>query len=145
MTDAFLVLNRFEYFFIKNNGLNLFFYKITYICTPLEEWSLSSKDTSLPKRRHGVGWQGAKSRMFVYVLRSLNHDRFYVGMTEDVERRLVEHNKGKTKSTKGYRPWAMFFFESYPDRKTAREREKYLKSGIGRNWVRKKWSLSSTG
>ena len=40
---------------------------------------------------------------FVYVLKSENNWRFYVGMTENIERRLTEHNSGKTKSTKGYR------------------------------------------
>jgi putative endonuclease len=66
---------------------------------------------------------------FVYVLRSKNHNRFYIGMTTDVKRRLDEHNKGKTKSTKGYLPWTLFFFEDYPTRSLARKREVALKTG----------------
>jgi len=46
---------------------------------------------------------------FVYVLKSENHWRFYVGMTENVDRRVKEHNSGHTKSTKGYIPWKLFF------------------------------------
>ena len=82
---------------------------------------------------------------FVYVLKSDNNWRFYVGMTEDVERRVKEHNSGKTKSTKGYKPWIFFFKEEYKTRLEARNREKYLKSGIGKEFIKDKWSHSSTG
>lgn len=82
---------------------------------------------------------------FVYVLRSEYYNRFYVGMTSNIERRLGEHNKGKTKSTKGYLPWKLFFFEEYPTRASARKREIYLKTGEGRAWIKRKWLLSSTG
>ncbi len=76
-----------------------------------------------------------------YILVSTDRGlRFYVGMSEDVNRRLVEHNSGKTKSTKAYRPWKIFFYEIVADRKTAREREKYWKSGTGRERIKVKWS-----
>lgn len=42
---------------------------------------------------------------YVYALRSLKDLRIYVGMTQNIEIRLSEHNKGKTKSTKAYKPW----------------------------------------
>lgn len=74
---------------------------------------------------------------YVYVLvseaRSL---RFYVGMSQDVEVRLLQHNSGKTKSTKGYIPWRIFFFEPVGTRIQAREREKYWKSGIGKERIK---------
>ena len=81
----------------------------------------------------------------VYVLKSVDNYRFYVGITENLDRRIVEHNSGKTKSTKGYRPWELFFFEEYPTRIEARGREKYLKSGIGKEFIKLKWSRSSAG
>ena len=81
----------------------------------------------------------------VYVIRSQKDGRDYVGMSNDVERRLIEHNNGKTKSTKGFIPWNLLFFENYSDRITARKREKYLKSGYGKMWIKKKWPRSSTG
>ncbi len=77
--------------------------------------------------------------MYVYVLRSLKDDRFYVGMSQNVEKRLNEHNYGKTKSTKGYRPWEIVLIEEYLDRVTARKREKYLKSGYGKQWLKNKY------
>lgn len=79
--------------------------------------------------------------MFVYVIRSEADGRFYVGMTENLERRLNEHNNGKTKSTKGYRPWILV----HSDRITARKREKYLKSGVGKEYIKLLWSHSSIG
>jgi putative endonuclease len=80
---------------------------------------------------------------FVYVLKSAEHYRFYVGMAQNVQRRLKEHNRGKTKSTKAWRPWQLFFFESFSSRHEARKREKYLKSGYGKQWIKHKWSRSS--
>ena len=80
--------------------------------------------------------------IYVYVIRSEKDHRFYVGMTSDVSRRLKEHNSGKARSTKAYRPWVLFFFEEYPERLSARKREKYLKSGYGRKWIKEKFILS---
>ncbi|NER14247.1 GIY-YIG nuclease family protein [Leptobacterium flavescens] len=77
--------------------------------------------------------------MNVYVLRSLKDNRFYVGMSVNVEKRLSEHNAGRTKSTKGYGPWELLHEEKYPDRITARKREKYLKSGYGKQWLKEKY------
>ena len=64
----------------------------------------------------------------VYVLESETFKRTYTGMTNDLERLIKEHNNGKTKSTRFYRPWKLLFIESFPTRLEAREREKYLKS-----------------
>lgn len=71
---------------------------------------------------------------FVYILYSETKGRFYVGMTSNVERRLGEHNKGKTSSTKPYIPWRVVCVEEFETRIEAREREKYLKSAAGRRW-----------
>ncbi len=84
-------------------------------------------------------------KYFVCVLKSEVDSRFYVGMTVDVEKRLKEHNAGKTKSTKGYKPWVLFFFEEYATRTDARAREVYLKSGVGKEYIKSKWFGSSVG
>ncbi|WP_425235086.1 GIY-YIG nuclease family protein [Ulvibacterium sp.] len=70
--------------------------------------------------------------MFVYVLRSEIDQRLYVGMSSDVEKRLKGHNAGRTKSTKGYKPWKLIHKEAFPDRAAARRGELYLKSGYGK-------------
>jgi len=48
---------------------------------------------------------------FVYAITSEKEKRVYVGLTKDLEQRIKEHNAGKTTSTKGYRPWRIFYFE----------------------------------
>ena len=72
----------------------------------------------------------------VYAIRSLVRNYVYVGMTKDLERRLSEHNNGENRSTKAYRPFVLIYLENFPDRKSAREKEKYLKSGIGKEFLK---------
>ncbi|NJN50287.1 MAG: GIY-YIG nuclease family protein [Polaribacter sp.] len=73
---------------------------------------------------------------YVYVLKSIVDGRLYKGFTQDIGKRLKEHNFGKTKSTKGYKPWVLIYSEEVETRKDARESEKYLKSGIGREFLK---------
>ncbi|QJP34402.1 GIY-YIG nuclease family protein [Nonlabens sp. Ci31] len=71
-------------------------------------------------------------KYFVYVIRSDVDGRLYKGLSKDVNQRLVWHNQGKTRSTKGYRPWKLIYTEELLSLEDAREREKYFKSGQGR-------------
>ena len=73
---------------------------------------------------------------YVYVLKSIGHDRQYVGSSADPDQRLKAHNAGKVKSTKGYRPWLRVLLEEHADRNAAEKRERYLKSGWGRRWLK---------
>ena len=72
----------------------------------------------------------------VYAIRSEKDGRIYVGFTMDLNKRLNDHNSGKTSSTKGYRPWKLMYSEYKETRLEAREREKYLKSGIGKEFLK---------
>ena len=74
----------------------------------------------------------------VYVLRSAVNGSLYKGLTNDLDRRLKEHNAGKNKSTKPYRPWKIVYKEKFETKEEARERELYLKSGVGREYLIKK-------
>ncbi|WP_350294096.1 GIY-YIG nuclease family protein [uncultured Croceitalea sp.] len=74
----------------------------------------------------------------VYVIKSRLDGRLYKGMTQNLERRVSEHNAGKVKSTKGYAPWDLAYFEKYDSRALARDREKYFKSGSGREFLKQK-------
>ena len=83
---------------------------------------------------------------FVYVIVSeVNGLRFYVGLTGNVEERIKQHNSGRTRSTKGFVPWELFYAEVFKTRQEAREREKYLKSGSSKESIKRKWSRSSAG
>lgn len=72
----------------------------------------------------------------VYVLQSQNDGRLYKGFTDNLERRINEHNSGKTKSTKAFLPWKLVYQEAVSNREKARKREKYLKSGIGGDFLK---------
>jgi putative endonuclease len=76
-------------------------------------------------------------KYLVYALHSKFHQRIYVGMTSNIERRIKEHNSGQCRSTKPYLPWLLIFTEECEDRIRAREREKYWKSGTGKEQLKK--------
>ena len=73
----------------------------------------------------------------VYVLKSLKRKYFYVGMTNNIERRLRQHETGQSVSTKLLRPLVLVLKEKYDSRQEARSREKYLKSGVGREYLKR--------
>ena len=73
---------------------------------------------------------------YVYAIKSEVDGRIYIGFSSMVERRLVEHNAGKTKSTKGYRPWKIIYTEEVVGRIAARNKEKYFKTGVGREFLK---------
>ena len=72
----------------------------------------------------------------MYALKSLKDGRIYVGFTGNLEKRLNEHNSGKTSSTKAWVPWELLYSEKVSTRIEARKREKYLKSGIGKEYLK---------
>jgi len=74
---------------------------------------------------------------FVYILLSLNHKRTYVGITDNLVRRLQQHNAGYHFYTKRYLPWKIIYNEEVDNRLLARKREKYLKSAAGRKWIKR--------
>jgi putative endonuclease len=73
---------------------------------------------------------------FVYVIESQVDRRIYVGLSSNVENRIKDHNFGRVFSTKGYRPWTLVYYEKVGRRIEARKREKYLKSGCGKEFLK---------
>jgi len=74
---------------------------------------------------------------FVYVLKSNFAKKSYVGLTNDIKRRLKEHNSGKHFYTKRYSPWKIIYKERYDSFEEARKREKFFKSTSGRRFLKK--------
>lgn len=70
-------------------------------------------------------------RWFVYILKSVKDQGLYVGMSQNPEKRLAQHNAGKTPSTRLRRPFVLCYQEQCSSREQARQREKYLKSYSG--------------
>ena len=75
----------------------------------------------------------------VYILRNPD-DRIYIGQTQDLQRRLFQHNDPQdhlTQHTKKYSgPWELIHSEAFPSRSEAMRRERQLKGGQGRKWIR---------
>jgi putative endonuclease len=68
----------------------------------------------------------------VYVLRSATTGRRYIGSCEDVDERLRRHNLGHSKATRHGIPWILVHRESFSSRAEATRRERYFKTGRGR-------------
>ena len=78
---------------------------------------------------------------YVYVIQNEKDASFYTGITSDPNRRLAEHNKSDTKTTRSKKPWKLVYSEKVASRTEARAREKYLKSGVGREFRNKQIQL----
>ncbi|HOZ55759.1 MAG: GIY-YIG nuclease superfamily protein [Parcubacteria group bacterium ADurb.Bin316] len=65
---------------------------------------------------------------FVYLIRSLLDGSHYIGYTENLQKRITEHNQGKTKSIKHKIPFKLIYFEAYANKTLARKRELELKN-----------------
>ena len=79
----------------------------------------------------------AKSNVFfmVYVLESLADGNRYIGYTENLKRRLEEHQRGYNFSTKFRRPFKLIYFEGCLNQEDAKQREKYLKTTAGSRFL----------
>jgi putative endonuclease len=81
------------------------------------------------------------SPFYVYVLQSLKDGKTYVGETNNLERRLAEHNAGRVPSTKFRRPLKVLFTEQFKTSKQAKDRELWWKSSTGRRKLKKYFQL----
>lgn len=72
----------------------------------------------------------------VYVLHSVADHGFYIGYFTDLKRRLSEHKHGASTATRYRGPWKLIYYEAYIEPADAEGRERYLKSGGGRRFLR---------
>jgi putative endonuclease len=75
---------------------------------------------------------------FVYILRSLRDENLYIGSTNDLQHRLIEHNSGNVDSTKHRTPFTLEAHIAVKDKTKAIELEQYLKTGSGKAILRKR-------
>ncbi|UCC22420.1 MAG: GIY-YIG nuclease family protein [Planctomycetota bacterium] len=84
---------------------------------------------------------------FVYILESQSTGRHYIGQTDNIARRLEEHNDPEHKlskyTSKQGGPWKLIYTEEHPSRPAAVKREHWLKSRSGRRWVESKFGRAS--
>lgn len=84
---------------------------------------------------------------YVYVIRDVKTELLYTGCTSDLRKRLAEHQSGKSTYTKSRGPYKLIYYEACLNEKDAFAREKYLKSGMGKRYLknRLKHFLDVTG
>ena len=76
---------------------------------------------------------------YVYLIQSLSHpNQTYIGNTENLKQRLDTHNSGGSRFTKSYRPWELITFLGFKEKLKATAFEKYLKSGSGAAFAKKR-------
>jgi putative endonuclease len=76
---------------------------------------------------------------YIYIVENLITHGWYIGFSTDIERRLKEHNEhiGGQYTKKSRGKWKLIYLEGYADKKDALGREKFLKSGAGRKYIKK--------
>ena len=82
---------------------------------------------------------------YVYVLRSLSDQRFYVGLTNKLPARVDAHNAGLVMSTRKRAPFELIYWEGCLNRSDAAHREKYLKSAWGKRYLKTRLRQHLTG
>lgn len=80
----------------------------------------------------------------MYALRSRVRKYIYVGLTNNLERRVKKHNDGKERTTRSYIPYELIYSKEFLTRESAREEEKRLKSGYGKEFLRDYYSKNGT-
>ena len=85
------------------------------------------------------------AKRYVYVLRSLADNQFYVGLTDNLPARLRMHNDGLVTSTKRRAPLDLIYWEGCLNRSDAAQREKYLKSAWGKRYLKSRLRRYLTG
>ena len=73
---------------------------------------------------------------YVYVLQSLKDKMWYTGYTDNLDKRIEEHNKGLVYSTRKRRPFRLIYYEASLNESDAKMREVYLKTGMGKKYIR---------
>ena len=74
---------------------------------------------------------------YTYILKSLKNNKYYIGYSSDIDRRLERHNNGKVKYSMIYRPWIIYYFERFEDKRDAILRERQIKSWKSRKMIEK--------
>jgi putative endonuclease len=82
-------------------------------------------------------------KYFVYIIYNKSSDKVYIGQTNDIERRLAEHNLGETNYTSKYSgDWELVYKEEFSDRMSAIKREKFLKKQKNKSFYKKLYSIN---
>ncbi|MFH1966805.1 MAG: GIY-YIG nuclease family protein [Patescibacteria group bacterium] len=90
--------------------------------------------------RSTAGRSQVQNVLFLYFTISKNNS-YYYGSTNNLQKRLKEHNNGETKATRYKRPWKLVYFEEYKTLSEARKREYQVKTKKRKSYV--KWLIDN--
>jgi len=79
---------------------------------------------------------------YTYILKSKKDNKLYTGFTFDLQKRLLQHNQGKSTHTKGRGPFVIIYYEACLSEEKARSRELYLKSGMSKRYLENRLGAS---
>ena len=79
---------------------------------------------------------------YTYIIKSEKDGKLYTGSTKDLRKRLIQHNKGLSTYTKGRGPFKIIYYEACLLEDKARSRELFLKSGMGKRYLKKRLGAS---
>lgn len=79
---------------------------------------------------------------YTYILKSKKDGRIYTGYTKDLRKRLTQHNEGLSTYTKNRGPFIIIYYEACMSEEKARSRELYLKSGMGKRYLKNRLGAS---
>lgn len=79
---------------------------------------------------------------YTYVIESQKSGYWYTGSASDLRKRFNQHNKGKSSWTKSRTPWKLIYYEACLNEMDANAREKYLKSGMGKRYLKNRLNVS---
>lgn len=79
---------------------------------------------------------------YTYILKSKKDGKMYTGLTNDLRKRLLQHNNGQSIHTKGRGPFEVIYYEACLLEEKARSRELYLKSGMGKRYLKNRLGAS---
>lgn len=89
----------------------------------------------------GINSSVMQDMYYVYVIKSIGYNWVYVGMTENLEKRLASHNTKKVLSTKFKAPFKLVYFEEVFTSQEARIKEKYFKTNAGKEYLKRRLIL----
>ena len=75
---------------------------------------------------------------YVYIIKSIRFKYIYIGFTDNINRRIEEHNEGKCKATNPYKPFELISYVALKNKNKAIKLERYLKTGSGSSFLRKR-------
>ncbi|MEK7123541.1 MAG: GIY-YIG nuclease family protein [Patescibacteria group bacterium] len=73
---------------------------------------------------------------YVYAIKSIKRNYIYVGLTNNLARRFAEHNNKKERTTRVFAPFRILLAKRFTTRIKARQKEKYFKSGVGKEYLK---------